>query len=105
LGTTIWQNSHERDTLHRLEAEIVRFHEQATRFRTESTILDKRRRMLNKDWRQSLTEHVTRRLREHIAEAEPSSRQAMVERVLAQNGFGKRIRRPRSTPAENVVQG
>jgi len=34
-----------------------------------------------------------------------SSRQAMVERVLAQNEFGKRIRRLRSTPAENVVQG
>ncbi len=105
LGTAIWQNSHERETLHRLEAEIVRFHEQATRFRTESTILEKRRRMLNKDWRQSLTKHVTRRLREHIAEAEPSSRQAMVDRVLAQHGFGKRIRRLRSTPIENVVQG
>jgi hypothetical protein len=105
FGTAIWQNSDERDALHRMEVEIVRFHEQASRFGTESTSLDKRRRRLNKNWRRSLTRHAARILREQIAEAEPGSRQAMVDGVLAQNGFGSQIRRLRSTRTAQVAHG
>jgi hypothetical protein len=101
FGTAIWQNSEERSALKRLEAEIGRFHEHAGRFSTQSTILEEHRRKLHRDWRLSLTRHIARRLREQIAEADPNSRQAMIEHLLAQNGAGTWLRRLRSArPAE-----
>jgi hypothetical protein len=96
FGTAIWQNSEERRALQRLEAEMARFHEHAGRFSIQSASLEKHRRKLHEEWRLSLTRHIARKLREQIAEADPNTRQAMIEHLLAQNGVGSWLRRLRS---------
>ena len=96
FGTAIWRSPEERRTLLRLEAEIARFHQHAARFATLSASLARRRRNLRKGWRVSLTRHISRRLREQITDADPESRQAMVDHVLDQNGLVSWLRALRS---------
>ncbi len=96
FGTAIWRTPEERSTLLRLEAEIARFHRHAGRFAGQSASLAQRRRKLRKRWRVSLTRHISRRVREQIADADPETRQAMVDHVLNQNGLGSRLRALRS---------
>lgn len=88
FGTAIWTEPGEKEQIQRLEAEILRFHEQIGRFKTQTKELESKRAQLTQTWRLSLHKHLVSQLVRHLSATPADRRAALTDYLRAQRGIG-----------------